>query len=102
MLSQREEEDADAGSAAWMQLVGEWRARGSPPENVRREHGRSPGLRVNAYSLGLPGDEPPVTLLREIAHRLQLRSQLRNGRAWRRTGFPLSLDQRSMTVSGHM
>ncbi len=65
MLSQREDEDADAGSAAWMQLVGEWRARGSPPENVRREHGRSPGLRVNAYSLGLPGDEPPVTLLRE-------------------------------------
>src|SRR5690348_12302727 len=37
-----------------------------------------------------------------IARRLQLRSQLRNCRAKRRTGFPLVARQWSVTVSGHM
>ena len=41
-------------------------ASGDPrPDDVRGDYGRSPGSRVNADSLGLPGDAPPVTLLRE-------------------------------------
>ena len=65
LTSQRRRGRRRAGSVARVRLV-EDGASGDPrPDDVRGEHGRFPGSRVNADSLGLPGDAPPVTLLRE-------------------------------------